>query len=152
MNYDRVTAAGAVGSNHDRLVAESLNRLAETCEGMGPGEQRAGFVQVMQSLYGAGLDPSARVGDDRGVQWIGLLADSGAFESAAVAMMPPNAIYTGGCLHRGEFIAQVVLESGAGAHSRTAKSLAMAWLAALLRATAREMIEAHAAPRLWPHA
>lgn len=86
------------------------------------------------------LAPEGFAADEESL-WVSLLADSGAYESAALALMPANAIFSGGRLAEGRYIAQVTLPSGAGAHSRNARSLAMAWLAALLRALAREMIE-----------
>jgi len=61
-------------------------------------------------------------------------ASCGAFESSVLALVPHSATVTGGRLASGTAIAQVVLSSRAGAHSRRADSLAMAWLAALLRA------------------
>ena len=56
-------------------------------------------------------------------------------------MIAPTAIFTGGRMKDGSYIAQVIPEGSAGAHSRNAHSLSMAWLAALLRATAREVVE-----------
>ena len=79
------------------------------------------------------------------VEWISLLADSGAFESAAIALIPRDAIFTGGRLKDGSFVAQVILDGDVGAHSRAAQSLPMAWIAALLRAFARQAIEARSA-------
>lgn len=63
-------------------------------------------------------------------------AMAGAYESAVLALMPNSATFTGGRMGDGSVIAQVVLGADAAAHSREARWLAMAWLAALLRATA----------------
>jgi hypothetical protein len=117
--------------------------LADSCEALEPGEQAVGFMRAARLLHGT-PPGSAAVEGKRDVQWIELLADSCAFESAAVALMPLDATFTGGRLADGSFVAQVVLANGVGSHSRTARSLSMAWLAALLRATARAMIEAEA--------
>jgi hypothetical protein len=74
-------------------------------------------------------------------------AMGGANESAALALMPSTATFTGGRLADGAVIAQVVLGATAAAHSREARWLAMAWLAALLRAVASQ-IEANSGANL----
>ncbi|MDF8333120.1 hypothetical protein [Novosphingobium cyanobacteriorum] len=110
-------------------------------------QQYEGFEKVLPVLLGRGLAPasadeeSAAESADDDLLHVGLLADSGAYESAALALLPEKATFTGGRLADGGYVAQVVLPSAAGAHSRNARSLAMAWLAALLRAVAREMVE-----------
>ncbi len=119
---------------------EELTALADRCETLAPDEQRLGFERTLRTLGDVALAPEG-VADDSDSLWVSLLADSGAYESAALALIPPAAAFSGGRLEDGRFSAQIVLPSGAGAHSREAKSLAMAWLAALLRAVAREMIE-----------
>lgn len=103
-------------------------------------DQRLGFERVLREMAKADNSDDAAL-QSVAFQWIELLSDSGAFESAAVALIPRDAIFTGGRLKDGSFVAQVVLDSGAGAHSRTAKSLPMAWIAALLRALARQSVE-----------
>ncbi len=115
-----------------------FNDLAGWCEQLTATEQRAGFDRVLREIGTNGV-----VGDpDRTVAQF---ADAGAFESAAIALIPQSAFYTGGRMKDGTFAAQVVPEGGTGAHSRNARSLAMAWLAALLRALARQCVEARSA-------
>lgn len=117
-----------------------LEALASWCEGLAATEQRLGFERVLREMTEFDRsEESAR--KDAASQWITLLSDSGAFESAAVAMIPRDAIFTGGRLKNGSFVAQVILDGGAGAHSRNAQSLPMAWLSALLRALARQAAE-----------
>lgn len=117
-----------------------LEALASWCEGLAATEQRLGFERVLREMTEFDRsEESAR--KDAASQWITLLSDSGAFESAAVAMIPRDAIFTGGRLKDGSFVAQVILDGGAGAHSRNAQSLPMAWLSALLRALARQAAE-----------
>lgn len=124
---------------------EVLAALAERCERLAPDDQRLGFERALRLLSDMALAPKAvGEGGDDDTLWVALLADSGAYESAALALFPPQTVYSGGRLLDGAFVAQVILPGGVGAHSRAAKSLAMAWLAALLRALAREMIEARA--------
>lgn len=120
------------------------NDLAEWCEQLGPTEQRTGFERILDEL--AEFDSSDQ-NEQRRVasQWISMLVQSGAFESAAIAMIPPSATFTGGRMKDGTYVAQVILEGSAGAHSRNARSLAMAWLVALLRAFARQAAEARGA-------
>ena len=125
-----------------RATPEALAALADRCERLAPDDQRLGFERALRLLADSGLGPDAASSEDD--LWVALLADSGAFESAVLAMFPPQATYSGARLPDGTFMAQVVLPSGVGAHSRRAKALAMAWLAALLRALGRQMIEAHA--------
>jgi hypothetical protein len=119
---------------------EELTALADRCELLSPDEQRLGFERALRTLGDVTLAPEGMPADGDSL-WVSLLADSGAYESAVLALLPPTAVFSGGRLVDGRFVAQVVLPSGAGAHSREARSLAMAWLAALLRALAREMIE-----------
>jgi hypothetical protein len=49
--------------------------------------------------------------------WVSLLADSGAYESAAMAIMPSDAVYSGGRRADGLHSAQVTLPGGAAADS-----------------------------------
>lgn len=123
--------------------AEKLHALADWCENLAATDQRAGFEKVIEELdFGPGASAAMQLAAR---QWVALLADSGAFESAAVALIPRNAIYSGGRLADGQYVAQVILQGGGAAHSRAARSLSMAWLAALMRALARQSIEADAA-------
>lgn len=120
-----------------------LQAIADRCESLAASEQRQGFDRAMRVLADK---PLIAAHDENGEDdvWIGLLADSGAYESAALALFPPRTTFNGGRLADGTFMAQVILASGAGAHSRAAQSLSMAWVSALLRALAREMIEQRA--------
>jgi len=121
--------------------SDFYNELAEWCEQLGPTEQRRGFDRVIRELaeFGECHEDAQK---DVASQWITMLAESGAFESAAVAMIPPSATFSGGRMKDGSFVAQVIPEGSAGAHSRNASSLSMAWLAALLRSFARQSAEA----------
>lgn len=124
---------------------DDLHLVARQCEQLHPDEQHIGFEQVLRLLADVGLAPGgaapALAGTDPVMLWASLLADSGAYESAALAMMPCDAVYSGGRLADGMHTAQVVLPGGAAAHSRAARSQAMAWLAALLRALAHAMLK-----------
>lgn len=123
--------------------AEKLHTLADWCENLSATDQRAGLEKVIAELdFGPDVDAAMQ---RAARQWVVLLADSGAFESAAVALIPRSAIYTGGRLADGQYVAQVILQGGVAAHSRAARSLSMAWVAALMRALARQSIEANAA-------
>lgn len=116
---------------------ERLQAMADWCETLAPTDQGAGFRKAIEELdFGAGADPAMQ---QVARQWIALLADSGAFESAAVAMIPRSAIYTCGRLAGCEFVAEVKLQDGSAAHSRAAQSLSMALLAALMRALAAQL-------------
>lgn len=119
---------------------ETLTALAARCESLTADEQRSGFDRALRVLGDIGLAPEGMAANEDSL-WVSLLADSGAYESAALALIPENAVYSGGRVADGRFVAQVVLPGGAGGHSRGAGTLAMAWLAALLRAVARERIE-----------
>lgn len=124
---------------------ERLNDLALWCEQLEPHAQREGFARVIREIA-EGDNAEEHNRRSAAVEWISLLSDSGAFESAAIALIPRDAIFTGGRLKDGSFIAQVILHGDVGAHSRAARSLPMAWTAALLRALARQAVEARAAP------
>ncbi|MBB4612789.1 hypothetical protein [Novosphingobium taihuense] len=123
---------------------EALGDLAKWCEQLGPHEQRRGFDRVLRQFADFGNEREEEL-KSAAIGWIVHLVDTGAFESAAIAMIPHDAIFTGGRLKDGSFIAQVILEGGSGAHSRDAASLPMAWMAALLRALARQGVEQRAA-------
>lgn len=144
MSYEQAGSSWWASASNAEPDAEYYNDLAEWCEQLEPSEQRQGFDRVLNQLADFGVSP-AGASKDAASQWIALLADSGAFESAAIALMPRSATYTGGRLKDGSFVAQVIPDGSAGAHSRQAKSLAMAWLAALLRALARQAAEAKGA-------
>ncbi|HIQ19042.1 hypothetical protein [Novosphingobium pituita] len=118
---------------------DDLIALADRCERLAADEQRFGFELALRLMGEALLAPSTMNGDE-GSLWVGLLADSGAYESAALALLPPDALYGGERLAEETYTAHVTLPGGAAAHSRGARSLAMAWLAALFRALARDII------------
>ncbi|ABD24945.1 hypothetical protein Saro_0497 [Novosphingobium aromaticivorans DSM 12444] len=136
MSYEQTGSAWLGGFAHDNANPDNLNQLALWCEELTSAEQRAGFERILREIS----DLASGRGEAAS-QWISLLADSGAFESAAIAMIPQSAIYTGGRMKDGSFVAQVILDGGVGAHSRNAQSISMAWLAALLRALARRSVE-----------
>lgn len=144
MSYEQTERSWWAAAGNTKTDAEHYNDLAEWCEQLKPSEQRQGFDRVLNQLADFGADAD---GDRKDVatHWISRLVDSGAFESAAIALIPRTAIYTGGRMKDGSFVAQVIPEDSAGAHSRQAQSLAMAWLAALLRALARQSAEAKGA-------
>ena len=122
-----------------------LELLADACEALDVAGQRWGLAQVLHllgaSAPGAIAPPWSIDGNQpqHDAMWIGLLADSGAFESAALALLPDRAAYTCGRFADGSHVAQVVLPGGVGAHSRGAQSLSMAIAAALLRALGRDL-------------
>lgn len=140
MSYQHISEKWLNAALQSGGDADYYSELAGWCEQLAPGEQRAGFDRIMRELADFGISPD-NSRKDVASQWIALLADSGAFESAAIALIPETAIFTGGRLQDGSFVAQVILQGSAGAHSRGARSLSMAWLAALLRALARQGIE-----------
>lgn len=118
--------------------------LAQWCEDLDPADQRSGFKRIMREITDFDDAPKGSRANIAG-QWIAMLVDSGAYESAAIALIPRTATFSGGRMNDGSFAAQVVLEGSVGAHSRDANSLAMAWLSALLRAFGRQSAEARGA-------
>ena len=135
---------------------DDLHLLARQCEQLHPDEQHIGFEQVLRLLADVGLTPGGGLAPGRAAPgkaapglasadpvmlWVSLLADSGAYESAAMAIMPSDAVYSGGRRADGLHNAQVTLPGGAVADCRAARSQAMAWLAALLRALAHAMLK-----------
>ena len=145
MNFDRVAHWWDNNPKKDMPTAAMFTSLADNCETLDPEEQSVGITHAVRLLHGTAFGSNAPANGDRDGAWIALLADSGAYESAAIALIPSDATFTGGRLADGSFVAQVILANGVGSHSRTARSLSMAWLAALLRANARAIIEAEAA-------
>lgn len=143
MSYEQTGRLRWAAAENTTADAKHYSDLAEWCEQLEPSEQRKGFDRVLNQLGDLG---TATEGAGQPLKpWISLLVDSGAFESAAIALIPQTAIFTGGRMTDGSFVAQVIPENSAGAHSRNAQSLAMAWLAALLRALARQSAEAKGA-------
>ena len=113
---------------------DDLLNLATECE-------RASGSAQMQCLSAA-IELIARSSQ----KWPDLVADTdraarlaaaGALESAVMSLIPETATLTGARLADGTVVAQVVLSASAAAHSRKARTLAMAWLAACLRALSR---------------
>lgn len=121
-----------------QLQSEALLALARTCEAAGFGQQAGCIVNagtlIAPSFRELFTDPL----NDMLARAQGY-AMAGAYESAVLAMMPNAATFTGGRLPDGTVIAQVVIGPEAAAHSRDARWLAMAWLAALLRAVAMQI-------------
>ncbi len=120
---------------------EFLENLAQWCERLEPGDERKGFDRVLREVGEPAVEPDG----DTIAHRVARLVDVAAYESAAIAMIPLGAVYSGGRMKDGSFVAQVIPDESAGAHSRQARSLAMALLAALLRAMARLAAEAKAA-------
>lgn len=137
MSYEQIGARSLKAETQGEGGSDYYCELADWCELLAPDEQRKGFERILRELADFDLAPETGR-KDIASQWISLLADSGAFESAAIALVPRDAIYTCGRMKDGSFIAQVIPQGGAGAHSRKARSLSMALLAALLRALARQ--------------
>ena len=141
MSHEQIGSSWWTAHSPDQESSPArLEALASWCEGLAATEQRIGFERVLREMAEFDRTEDSDL-KEAATQWITLLSDSGAFESAAVAMIPRDAIYTGGRLKDGSFVAQVILDGGAGAHSRDAHSLPMAWLAALLRALGRQAAE-----------
>ncbi len=139
MSYEKPVMQRWDSVSHDEIDPEQYHDLAAWCEQLEATEQVTGFDRVLRELAERG-GVHGKSGQN-----VTRFADVGAFESAAIALIPQSAIYTGGRLKDGTFVAQVILDGGTGAHSRNARSLAMAWVAALLRALARQAVEARGA-------
>ena len=119
----------------DQSVA-ILRELARRSEAAGFGQQAEFIDAALEAL----AEPYAGLFHVSSEDWqerVRHLAMVGAPESAVLALMPQGATYSAGRMTDGTIIAQVVLGSDAGDHSRNARWLAMAWLAALLRAVAQ---------------
>lgn len=144
MSHEHTGNAWWDGFGRNEVNPDRLSSLAQWCEQLGPHDQRQGFDRILREIADFGTEQEDAL-KAAAIEWIALLADSGAFESAAIAMIPRDAIFTGGRLKDGSFVAQVILDGGSGAHSREAGSLPMAWMAALLRALARQSVEQKAA-------
>lgn len=140
MSYENPGSGRWNFSPSEMVDAGFYNDLAGWCERLGPEEQAVGFDRVLREIgEPACNDDSSRTSFG---QRVARLVEAEAFESAAIALLPQSAIYSGGRMKDGSFIAQVIPEGSAGAHSREAQSLAMAWIAALLRAMGRQLAEA----------
>ena len=119
-----------------------LDSLADKCEQLPPERQAWGLSQVLHLLHADTLESQRRSANvSTETMWVSLLADSGAYDSAALALLPPECTYSCARLGDGTHSAQVVLPGGVGAYSRGALTLSLAISAALLRALARGMVE-----------
>lgn len=119
-----------------------LDSLAAKCEALAMDKQGWGLAQVLSFLrIGSPGNEAAAEPASSEAMWVRLLADSGAHESAAFALLPADCTYSCARLSDGTHVAQVILRGGVGAHSRGAKTLSMAVTAALLRALGREIVE-----------
>lgn len=117
--------------------ASILLDLATSAENAGYGQQESCIAAAQDMLAGH----MVRRHPDMVHELLGRCAaftQARAFESAVIALLPPEAVFTTARLVDGAMIAQVQLAPGGGAHSRRARWLAMALLAALLRAVATE--------------
>jgi len=116
-------------------LGEKLLALATECESDNPNVQQRCLAAALDLIKRGGQRWGDHMGNaDRAARF----AAAGAFESAVLSLIPGSASLTGGRLANGEVVAQVVLSSEAGAHSRKVRTLSMAWLAAYLRALSRE--------------
>lgn len=113
-----------------------LADLARACEAAAPGEERK-LLATAAELIAAADAPHAGAETDERLAACHRFIAAEAHESAALALVPAGAVFSAARLADGSVIAQVVLEPGRpGAHSRSARRLAMALTAALLRAVA----------------
>jgi len=120
--------------------AADLLALADRCEHAVHAEQGDRLRDALDLVASAGSPISDLCWDklERALVYTHL----GAYESAVLALMPDGATFTGARLDDGSVIGQVALGGLTGAHSRTSRVLAMGWLAALLRALARQPVVA----------
>lgn len=118
------------------ISATDLLALADQCEQAGSAEQGDRLRDALDLVASAGSPISDLCWDklERALVYTHL----GAYESAVLALMPESATFTGARLEDGSVIGQVALGGLTGAHSRNSRVLAMGWLAALLRALARQ--------------
>lgn len=113
----------------DNVVLSSLASASEDCEGQHQHLHLSAALEALAPIYPA-LFPNGMAMIERATAF----ARVGAAESAVLALIPPDATFTGARLGDASAIAQVVLAPEIGAHSRGGTVIAMAWLAALLRA------------------
>lgn len=121
---------------HQRSDDELL-RLADRCELAAPMEHAEMLVQ-------AGFLAAEHLRALNGARWSDQVEEAlrlvrlGASESAVLALIPPMVDVTAGTFGgRSSLIAQAFVPGWGKSHSRRATSLAMAWLAAFLRALAQ---------------
>ncbi|BEU99125.1 hypothetical protein [Novosphingobium olei] len=121
------------------LPPAKLSDLADQCESLAADRQRWGLARVLQVM---GIESPGGAGGEQGASrqgmWISLLADSGAYESAAFALLPVDCQYCASRDDAGLHSATVVLAGGHSASSQGAGSVSMAVCAALLRALAHQ--------------
>jgi hypothetical protein len=118
--------------------ADQLADLAKRCEAA-EYDQQAECMNAALDLIERHDDtrlPSTPVQDH-----IRACLRAAAFESAAIALIPADAVVTAGRLADGSTVAQVILPGGSGAHSRAARWIGMAVLAAHLRTLAHHTRE-----------
>lgn len=124
----------------DLPAVDILRDLARACEEAGFGQQATCLTATLH----AAASPLAELFPDVAREMFETaeeFARLGAFESAAIALIPPAAVFTMARLADASLIAQVQLTPGSGAHSRSARWPAMALLAALLRAMIAEIAQ-----------
>lgn len=115
--------------------AEALLQLADRCERAVHQDQGDCLREALGLI--ASLHPQLPTHTPASLERALVYTHLGACESAVLSLMPMAATYTGARLEDGTVIAQVALTPEISAHSRKGQVLAMAWLAALLRALSR---------------
>jgi hypothetical protein len=116
-----------------RLLATAIREMADACENAAPDQEASMLTGIADLLARQGGQLGEHISVVRPT--FNALLAAGACESAILALIPSGAVFTGGRLSDGTCIAQVVLAGRSGAHSRNAKTLPLAWAAALLRSS-----------------
>lgn len=120
-------------------TAASTNQLTDLAVRweQASAEDNAALLDAFIDLAGTTSDLPDLTADT--VAQARLLARAGAIETAALRLVPTNVTLTGGLFEgRSYAVAQAVLPGQAvGVHSKGARTLGAAWLAAYLRAVAR---------------
>lgn len=126
---------------HSPSSKAEVLELAEFCETAAPGDQEAILARVRPLL----VEFLGQYGD---TEWNERIEEAlrltrlGASESAVLALIPPHIDITAGTFgERSSFVAQVLIPGWGKSHSRKARSIAMAWLAAFLRAAVQNNAE-----------
>lgn len=132
-------------------LARGLLDLADACEAAGEAAQDRCIHSALPALAALTVAGDPARWQERVARAHAML-HAGAAESAVLALIPDGATWTGARLGHGQVVAQVVLEGEVGAHSRDARAPALAWLAALLRALARQVTAAAVATTMAPEA
>ena len=126
LNFDSINTSNNVSVMLDLAVA---------AEQAGFGQQESCLTTartLLAPLISIGWPDKAEQMLDRSVVY----SQAGAIESAVLALIPPEAVYTAARLADGSVVAQIQLIPGRGAHSRRARWVGMAVLAGLLRSFA----------------